>query len=225
LNLGLALNTKGVSYLKNSNYKRQTMRKDLNIIIFVLCNLLIVSISNVQGQVHIAIQGGISKSKLNDTHYVENNRTGYNIGIYIEPSLNKKKTQYLNTGLVLNLKGDCINEVIKSNYYLKNILYMNIPLTYSYKLNLSRNRLAILPYAGFYGGIVLSANYSWRKDSDFIEELKSCDYGLILGLSVELFNYLQVAIEYNKGLLDIHKISDHPYYNEETKLCLRLFFN
>ena len=201
------------------------MRKKLNIFILILCSLFIVSISNVKGQVHIAIQGGISKAKLNDTHYVENERTGYNIGIYIEPSLNKKETQYLNTGLELNLKGDCINEVIRSNYYLKNILYMNIPLTYSYKFNLSKNKLAILPFAGCYGGVVLSANYSWRKESDFIEELKSCDYGLILGLSVELFNYLQVAVEYNKGLLDIHKISDDPYFNKETKLCLRLFFN
>jgi len=175
----------------------------------------------------VAVQGSVNRSKVNiDQLITPKEISGFDIGFYIEIPLTPSELLNLNTGIDFALKGGSNEGTSKR----MNLSYIEIPLTLSFRLNLVKGKLAILPSVGIYGGYLVRAMIKdtghtiFQDDYNYnnYDSFEKLDYGAKAGVAIELAGNIQTGVEYNFGFTDVQK---EFYKNiEQTRIFVRLFF-
>lgn len=171
-----------------------------------------------------AFQGGIESTSFIIDGDKRDSKIGFNIGGFLEIPLNRKEKLNLNTGLEFTIRGYSYKDYYQIKV-LENYTYIEIPLTLSYRFGIIEDKLALLPYAGFYGGGLIGINNSYDNlPPEYGDNFQNIDLGLKAGISVEIVRNIQVAVEKNIGLLNLYKESQEKITNTGTRYCLRFFF-
>jgi hypothetical protein len=175
----------------------------------------------------IAIQGGLNTATVttNDAGGKFGSRLGYNAMIYVETM---SKNWSVNVGLGYSLRGFSTNnpayvsfyDESKERYYC-NLHNMILPLTVSYRVNIVKNKLALVPAAGFYGSMIF---FPHETDDPKEKTKLGGDFGLRGELGLEIFRHIQIGADYDFGLLNISKQEDIKWKNSVFEFYVRFFF-
>jgi len=201
------------------------MEKKVKLLSLILFCCLMVATENATAQ-RFAIQGGLENSSIVSKEKPNNilNKTGFDIGFFIETPLNYRQTLNINFAVDVVLKG-WKEKYDDQLYILYNQLYEEFSLSLSYRFHIVNDVFSILPYAGMYGGVLM--NFSDSNNSqyeDFYEYMNMFDYGIRVGGAIEIVRNVQFGAEKNIGLPSIYKGDNLKVTNNGTRLYIRLFF-
>jgi len=187
-----------------------------------------------QENFRFGVTGGIlsstQKYNYNGTSDTENSKTGFDFGFMLEGPINR--SLMLDMGLCFAIKGYSYNTEPSQSRILENFSYMEMPLYLACNLAISKNKLAVVPYAGFYFGFLIEAQNSIdSRDYDFAEEyFNTFDSGFKLGAAIDIGKNMRIGIEKNLGFINLYKtdensnMNDNKLYNQDTRTLLTFFF-
>ncbi len=196
-------------------YNNQT--KEINIMNIkdkILLSLLVIALLSVTINQHAnaqvgtgrraGIKGGLNASNLYiDNVTDENARIGFNVGLFGQPISSdafalQTELLYSTKGSVAQYTSGFLNQEVKYN-----LNYIDLPVFAVFKLGDTGEI-----HLGGYASYLLNANISYKGDlANGVDEidkdnLKSYDYGLLVGLGIN-FGNVQVGARYNYGLVKI----------------------
>jgi hypothetical protein len=185
---------------------------------------------------YIGIQGGLSMSNvLTNQDFFYGLRYIPAIMLYVQTTPNRVWS--INTGLGYNLRGftsNAPNDEFFSQYneksgkYFTNIHNLMIPLTCSYRVNIVKDKFALLPAAGFFGAVVFvkSAEYHVPEnefDSGY-KDLVRGDFGLRADIALEIFRKFHLGFNYDYGFLNLSKQENVRWNSSSFDFYLRFMF-
>ena len=161
--------------------------------LLILGALLVVS--SVDAQVRFGAKAGlnIAKAEFNKDAFKSDNITGFLVGPTVEAMFGKGGLG-LDLALLYSQKGfDSDNEKVKNSY-------LEVPVNLKFKLGMP----LVNPYfsVGPYVGFRVSGDKRWDVGIKEDIKAKSFSAGLNFGLGAELFDKLQVGLNYGWGLTD-----------------------
>ena len=172
----------------------------LNIIIMKRVQYLLILgallvVSSVDAQVRFGAKAGlnIAKAEFNKDAFKSDNITGFLVGPTVEAMFGKGGLG-LDLALLYSQKGfDSDNEKVKNSY-------LEVPVNLKFKLGMP----LVNPYfsVGPYVGFRVSGDKRWDVGIKEDIKAKSFSAGLNFGLGAELFDKLQVGLNYGWGLTD-----------------------
>lgn len=148
-------------------------------------------------------------------------RTGFHIGARAEFPIFALDTKgYINAGAILSLKG-CSQDRLELGTIKTNPYYLDIPIHFGYKHNITRN-VSVFGEVGPYFGIGLFGKHKLKEvtitdvegshvKEDYEENvfadngLKRFDFGLGFRIGAELQKRYSVSLGYDWGLLNEYK--------------------
>lgn len=195
----------------------------------ILCSTLLLSTVlhqelSAQITTKAGIKGGLNVSNLYlDDVSDENARIGTHIGLFAQFS--PAGMVALQTELLFSTKGSVaqyygvIDQEVKYNFS-----YIDLPVLAVFKVG-----EAVEIHAGGYASYLLAANISYQGDlangTDEIDkdQLKSYDYGLALGVGINV-GPVQVGARYNYGLVEIADSDNaRAFLGNSKNSCAQLF--
>ena len=166
--------------------------------LLVLAVLSATSIANAQ--VRFGAKGGlnIAKAEFNKDAFKSDNITGFHIGPTVEAMFGQGGLGF-DAALLYSQKGfDSDNETVKNSY-------LEVPLNLKFKFGMP----LVNPYvaAGPYVGFRIAGDKVWNVSenaSGIKEQIKTKGFGAGLNFSAgaEIFNKLQLGLNYGWGLTD-----------------------
>jgi hypothetical protein len=179
---------------------------------FFLFIIFVLSISATYAQ--LGIRAGLNMANEITTlsnlanSFKTDNLTGYHIGLVYE--FNPKKSGFGSEfGILISQKGcsftdsTSVTDQILTGY--DEINYLELPVNVRYRLKLGF--LAIYGSAGMYAGYALSGQTTLESteettsgDINFANMIDHLDYGVQLGVGLELLKKIQLGLNYSYGL-------------------------
>ncbi|MDH6533671.1 PorT family protein [Parabacteroides sp. 52] len=168
------------------------MKKAIGLIGILVC--MVCMVTPAHAQIRFGVKGGVNISTVhfNSSVLDGKNVTGFHVGPMIEATL-----PLLGVGLDLavlyNQKGVEIDDLAIK------IDYIDVPLHLKWKFGLPfvKAYLATGPYVGFQ----VSGDKVWKGLADQVKS-KTFGVGWDFGVGAEVFNHLQVGVNYGLGLTD-----------------------
>ena len=167
----------------------------MNRVKYLLILTALFAASTVDAQVRFGAKGGlnIAQAKFNNDAFKSDNITGFHLGPTLEAMFGKGGLG-LDLALLYSQKGfDSDNEKVKNSY-------IEVPANLKFKLGMP----LVNPffYFGPYLGFRVSGDKRWDVGVKEDIEAKSFSAGLNFGLGAEVFNKLQLGLNYGWGLTD-----------------------
>ena len=170
---------------------------------YLLIFVALFAVSTVGAQVRFGAKGGlnIAKAEFNKDAFKSDNITGFHIGPTIEAMFGKGGLG-LDLSLLYTQKGfDSDEEKVKNSY-------IEVPANLKFKLGMP----LINPYvaAGPYVGFRISGDKAWTVSKSVEEQIKAKSFaaGMNFAIGAELFDKLQLGLNYSWGLIDNYKTFD-----------------
>lgn len=196
--------------------------KNIYKLLFAVTSLMMFSNIVFGQETRIGITGGILSSTLKN----QSSKAGYSFGVMVEVPL--CETIMFNTGLNLALKGG------KSSYYygnneksekITNNTCMELPVYFSYKFDLNKKDVSILPYVGVFGEAIPNREI-YSKGDDVTTDLNDLDLplfdgGIKFGGSLDITNSIRVSVERNICFFSSKAKDCH---NKDYRILLTFFF-
>ena len=167
--------------------------------LLILGALLVVSMADAQVRFGAKAGLNIAKAEFNKDAFKSDNITGFLIGPTVEAMFGKGGLG-IDLALLYSQKGfDSDNEKVKNSY-------LEVPVNLKFKLGMP----LVNPYftVGPYLGFRVSGDKRWDVGVREDIKAKSFSAGLNFGLGAELFNKLQVGLNYGWGLTDNYETFD-----------------
>ena len=163
--------------------------------LFILVALVVAS--NVDAQVRFGAKAGlnIANAEFNKDNFSSDNVTGFLVGPTIEAMFGRGGLG-IDLALLYSQKGfDSDVDKVKNSY-------LEVPVNLKLKLGVP----LVNPYftAGPYIGFRISGDKAWDVSTTIKEDIKAKSFsaGMNFGLGAELFDKLQVGLNYGWGLTD-----------------------
>jgi len=170
---------------------------------FLLILVALFAISTVDAQVRFGAKTGlnIANADFNKDAFKSDNVTGFLVGPTVEAMFGKGGLG-IDLALLYSQKGfDSDVEKVKNSY-------MEVPVNLKFKLGMP----LVNPYftAGPYIGFRISGDKAWDVSTTVKEDIKAKSFsaGMNFGLGAELFDKLQVGLNYGWGLTDNYATFD-----------------
>ena len=170
---------------------------------YLLILVALFAVSTVGAQVRFGAKGGlnIAKAEFNKDAFKSDNITGFHVGPTLEAMFGKGGLGF-DLALLYSQKGfDSDEETVKNSY-------IEVPVNLKFKLGLP----LVNPYvaAGPYVGFRVSGDKAWNVSKDVKEQIKAKSFsaGMNFAIGAELFNKLQLGLNYAWGLTDNYNTFD-----------------
>ena len=170
---------------------------------YLLILVAVFAVSTIDAQVRIGAKGGlnIANASFNKESFKSDNVTGFHVGPTVEAMFGKGGIG-LDLAILYTQKGfDSDEETVKNSF-------IEIPANLKFKLGMP----LVNPYftAGPYVGFRISGDKAWTVSKDIEEQIKAKSFaaGMNFGLGAELFDKLQVGLNYSWGLIDNYETFD-----------------
>lgn len=186
---------------------------------FVLVAVLIGFVVPAEAQLRFGVRGGVNISSVHfsSDDLKSDNITGFHIGPMIETTLPlvglglDAAILYTQKGMDFKQKGaEVESESIRTDY-------IDVPVNLKWKLGLPLVKpfIAAGPYVGFRVG----GDKVWDIPGNMIDQVKAKSFsaGLNLGVGAEVFNHLQVGLNYNLGLTNNYSAQKPGLANKNGK--------
>lgn len=201
-------------------------------------SIFFIGIASVNAQIGIRVGVNMSKeiTNLDKNTFNSENLTGYQIGLIYQSA---KKGLGFETGLLLSQKGNVYkynNDSTPENNIInayKEINCVTLPFNLKYKINIGP--IGVFGLAGIYGDYDLSGktvvealNKEQAESYNGIGD--RINYGYMLGLGVEALGKLQLAANWNNGLmkknesLSFTDITNYEYTTKTFSINLTYLF-
>ena len=196
----------------------------------MLMSAMLILAMGVSAQMNFAIKGGVNMSnfygkELNHANF----KVGFNAGLALDYQL--RYDMAIQSGLFFTTKGYRYDaEVLE---YSDNLFYIQLPVHYAYRVNVSPGTSVILhggPYAayGVGGSRKIIAGTLGTLDvktpfGDDVHQYKPFDAGLGLGVGIELSPFI-IDLGWDMGLLNISNIDNATRKTQNAYLSLGFRF-
>ena len=161
------------------------------------------AVSTIDAQVRLGAKGGlnIAKASFNKDAFKSDNITGFHIGPTLEAMFGKGGLG-LDLALLYSQKGfDSDEETVKNSY-------LEVPVNLKFKLGMP----LVNPFvaAGPYIGFRVSGDKAWTVSKSIEEQIKAKSFsaGMNFAIGAELFDKLQLGLNYSWGLTDNYETFD-----------------
>lgn len=196
---------------------------------FTLVAAMLLMVTVASAQMNLGIKGGVNMSnfygdELND----KNAKIGFHIGLSADYDFAYNSA--IQTGLFFTTKGFKAENVDLDAEYTENLMYLQLPVHYAYKLDVSPGTRIVFhagPYAAYGVGGSRKAsvgNISGEWDVDKIfgdgnRQYKPFDAGLGLGVGLDLGQII-FDLGWDMGLLNISNSSSGDIKNQNAYLSV-----
>ena len=181
----------------HNNVKVNVMKR----VKYLLVIAVLFSVSAVNAQLRFGAKGGlnIAKAEFNKDAFRSDNVTGFHVGPTIEAMFGKGGLGF-DAALLYSQKG------FYSDDETVRISYLEVPVNLKFKLGMP----LINPYvaAGPYVGFRVSGDEPWNVGIKEQIKAKSFGAGLNFSVGAELFDKLQLGLNYSWGLTDNYETFD-----------------
>lgn len=196
---------------------------------FTLVAAMLLMVTVASAQMNLGIKGGVNMSnfygdELND----KNAKIGFHIGLSADYDFAYNSA--IQTGLFFTTKGFKAENVDLDAEYTENLMYLQLPVHYAYKLDVSPGTRIVFhagPYVAYGVGGSRKAsvgNISGEWDVDKIfgdgnRQYKPFDAGLGLGVGLDLGQII-FDLGWDMGLLNISNSSSGDIKNQNAYLSV-----
>ena len=190
---------------------------------------MLVLVTAASAQANLGVKGGVNMSnfygdELND----KNVKIGFHVGLAVDYEFMYNSA--IQTGLFFTTKGFKTENVDLDAEYTENLMYLQLPVHYAYKLDVSSGTRIVFhagPYAAYGVGGSRKAsvgNISGEWDVDKIfgdgnRQYKPFDAGLGLGVGAE-FGPILLDLGWDMGLVNISNVSNGNIKNQNAYLSV-----
>ncbi len=177
----------------------------------LLVGLLLMVAVPANSQIKFGVRGGINISSVHfsDDIYDKSNITGYHIGPMMEVGIPYTGVAVELAALYSQKGVEAFDKDIKNDY-------IDIPLSLKWKPGLPIPLIKPYLLAGPYIGFRVGGDKVWNVMSDQLTT-KAFNAGLNFGFGAELFNHLQIGLNYGLGLTNNYGIERISLNNPSDK--------
>ncbi len=205
------------------------MKKVLCVIVFA-----VLALSMQAQKLNYGVRAGMNMTNLNEDNVDYKMRVGFHIGAAVDYEL--KSSMFLESGLYLTTKGAKLDGSDEDEKYEEktNIMYLQLPVLFSYKYDLGSDDLKLHGKIGPYFALGLAAKikseYKYADESeketikgfgdgDDKTGIKRGDAGLMLGVGLSKGNYY-VGLNYELGLTNINAYDGDKIHTRNFNISL-----
>ncbi|MDI6832578.1 MAG: porin family protein [Bacteroidales bacterium] len=210
--------------------------KKINLVIVIILSF-ILSIDAFSQNLSLGAKGGLNLSnmivKYDDETLSDDFKmlAGFHVYPFVEYSFSDLFA--IDAGLNFQSRGYSFEgDIVKGRY---TTLYLDIPINAKFNFDLGSVKLFcnVGPYVAFgIGGTVYtetnigSLTTTARRDIDWGDDLKSTDFGLNIGVGLDINNFI-VGLNYGGGIANLYNIHDYDNraYNYVLSLSIGYKFN
>lgn len=205
--------------------------KKVNLVIVIILSF-ILSINAFSQNASLGVKGGLNLSNMiikNDDETMSDDfkmLAGFHVYPFVEYSFSDLFA--IDAGLNFQSRG---YSIIEDNFkYRFTTLYIDIPINAKFNFDLGKVKLFcnVGPYVAFgIGGTVYAETtidrhtISARRDIDWGDDLKSIDFGLNIGVGLDINNFI-VGLNYGGGIADLSTIDDDDSRTNNYVLSISL---
>jgi hypothetical protein len=192
--------------------------------------MMLAIVTSVSAQVNLGIKGGVNMSNLvYDDEIDDNNpKIGFNVGLALDYEF--VPSSAIQTGLFFSTKGFKAEDASLDVEYTENLMYLQIPVHYAYKLEVTPGTRIVFhagPYAALGVGGSRKAKVGdlsgeWDVDKIFGDsdgQYKPFDAGLGLGVGAE-FGPVLLDLGWDMGLVNISNRDNGDVKNQNAYLSV-----
>jgi len=196
---------------------------------FSLIAVMLIMVAAASAQVNLGVKGGVNMSNFyGDELSDKNTKIGFHIGLSADYDFMYNSA--IQTGLFFTTKGFKSESADWDAKYTENLMYLQLPIHYAYKLDVSPGTRVVFhagPYAAYgLGGSrkasVGNISGEWDVDKIFgdgITQYKPFDAGLGLGVGAE-FGPMVLDLGWDMGLVNISNTSNGNIKNQNAYLSV-----
>ncbi|WP_298647047.1 porin family protein [uncultured Proteiniphilum sp.] len=190
---------------------------------------MLVLVTAASAQANLGVKGGVNMSNFYGDELDDKNvKIGFHVGLAADYEFMYNSA--IQTGLFFTTKGFKTENVDLDAEYTENLMYLQLPVHYAYKLDVSPGTRIVFhagPYAAYGVGGSRKAsvgNISGEWDVDKIfgdgnRQYKPFDAGLGLGVGAE-FGQIIFDLGWDVGLVNISNVSDGNIKNQNAYLSV-----
>lgn len=167
------------------------------IVSLIFIGILAITASEANAQIHFGVKGGLNISTVHFSGEIisPHNVTGFHIGPMLEATVPLLGAGF-ETAVLYSRKGlEYENKHMTADY-------IDVPVHFKWKFGLPivKAYLATGPYFGFRVG----GDRIWDIPNNVVNQIQAKTFGMgwDIGVGAEVFNHLQVGINYGLGLTD-----------------------
>ncbi|SEA05243.1 Outer membrane protein beta-barrel domain-containing protein [Porphyromonadaceae bacterium KH3R12] len=196
---------------------------------FSLIAAMLIMVTAASAQVNLGVKGGVNMSNFYGDELDDKNvKIGFHVGLAADYEFMYNSA--IQTGLFFTTKGFKAENTDLDAKYTENLMYLQLPVHYAYKLDVSPGMRIVFhagPYAAYGVGGSRKAsvgNISGEWDVDKIfgdgnRQYKPFDAGLGLGVGAE-FGPILIDLGWDMGLVNISNVSDGNIKNQNAYLSV-----
>ncbi|MDR2816469.1 MAG: PorT family protein [Proteiniphilum sp.] len=191
---------------------------------------MLILVTAVSAQVNLGVKGGVNMSNFYGDELTDKNvKAGFHIGLTADYEFMYNSA--IQTGLFFTTKGfKSENEGWGNAKYTENLMYLQLPVHYAYKLDVTPGTRIVFhagPYAAYGVGGSRKASIGnisgeWDVDKIFGDsntQYNPFDAGLGLGVGAE-FGPISVDLGWDMGLVNISRTNNGNIKNQNAYLSV-----
>jgi hypothetical protein len=210
--------------------------KKINLILVIILSF-ILSINAFSQNLSLGVKGGLNLSNMIVKNDDETLSADYKMlaGFHVYPFIEYSFSDLFAIDAGLNFQSRGYSIIEDNSKYRFTTLYLDIPINAKFNFDLGSVKLFcnVGPYVAFgIGGTVYteatigSHTISARRDIDWGDDLKSTDFGLNIGVGLDINKFI-VGLNYSGGIANLYNIHDYDNraYNYVLSISLGYKFN